>query len=72
MHRTFMIAAIAAFAVATSFATPNIAAAKSDKAVKAEECAKIADKKQKQDCLAKAKTMATKAEKAGKDAKGKK
>lgn len=77
MQKGFTVVAMAAFLVAFSFAAPNNAAAKSDKAMKAnkaqvQDCLKVADPKMKDECVSKAaKGKATKADKAGKKAMGK-
>lgn len=71
MQKGFTVVATAAFLVAFSFAASNIAAAKSDKAVKAQvtDCTKLVDAVTKNECLSKqerGKGMATKADKAAK------
>jgi hypothetical protein len=85
MPKSFTVFAVAAFLAAVSFAAPNIADAKSDKAVKAtkaqaQDCLKLSDPKKKDECVKKAqksgKGVSKKADKAAKKgmekAKGKK
>lgn len=74
MPKSLAVFAVAAFIAATSFAAPNMAMAKSDKAAKAskaqaQDCLKIADPKMKDECVSKSgKGMSKKADKAGKKA----
>lgn len=88
MPKSFTVFAVAAFLAAVSFAAPNIADAKSDKAMKAtkaqaQDCLKLSDPKKKDECVKNArgaekgaKGVSKKADKAAKKgmekAKGKK
>ena len=56
MPKSFTVFAVAAFLAAVSFAAPNIADAKSDKAMKAnkaqaQDCLKLSDPKKKDECV---------------------